>query len=53
MVYVYKNSDKYLLLSPSYKDNFIHFTRIKNSEKLMVQTNPITLDTSDYTYDPR
>lgn len=52
MVYVYKNSDKYLLLSPSYKDNFIHFTRIKNSEKLMVQTNPITLDTSDYTYDP-
>lgn len=50
MVYVYKNSDKYLLLSPSYKENFIHFTRMKNTDKLMVQTNPITLDTGDYTY---
>lgn len=52
MVYVYKNSDKYLLLSPSYKDNFIHFTKIRNTDKLMVQTNPITLDKGDYTFDP-
>ena len=52
MVYVYNNSDKYLLLSPSYKDNFIHFTRIKNTDKLMVQTNPITLDKGDFTFDP-
>ena len=52
MVYVYKNSDKYLLLSPSYKENFIHFTQIKNTDKLMVQTNPITLDKGEYTYDP-
>lgn len=52
MVYVYKNSDKYLLLSPSYKNNFIHFTQIKNTDKLMVQTNPITLDKGEYTYDP-
>ena len=44
MRYVYNHSDKYLLLSRSYIDNFKDFVKISNINKLDVQTNPITID---------
>ena len=44
MLYVYNHSDKYLLLSRCYIDNFKDFVKISNINKLDVQTNPITID---------
>lgn len=51
MTYNYKYSDRYMLLSPSYIDEFRKFTGIKNPTHLIVQTNPITIDFSNYIYD--
>lgn len=50
MRYNYYHSDKFMVLSPSFVDEFKKFTRIKNPKHLVVQTNPITIDYSDYTY---
>lgn len=50
MCYVYNHSDKYILLSPSFRDNFIRFTRIKRLEKLSFIANPVTIDSSGYEY---
>lgn len=44
MRYVYKHSDVYEVLSPSFIELFKKFTGIKNPTKLVVQTNPITID---------
>lgn len=50
MKYVYNHSDIYQVLSESYVDLFKQFTGIRNPRKLMVQTNPVTVDTSQYHY---
>ena len=50
MAYVYRHTDLYQVLSPSYVPLFSKFTGIKHPDHLMVQTNPVTLDSSDYTY---
>lgn len=50
MEYVYHHTDLYQVLSPSYVPLFSKFTGIKHPDHLMVQTNPVTLDSSDYTY---
>ena len=50
MRYVYDHSDIYQVLSPSFVDHFKEFTGIKNPKKLMVQTNPLTIDASDFTF---
>ena len=50
MAYVYRHTDLYQVLSPSYMPLFSKFTGIKHPVHLMVQTNPVTLDSSDYTY---
>ena len=52
MRYVYKYSDIYILLSESYRLEFIEFAKIKNPTKLLVQTNPVTIDTSGFTFNP-
>ena len=52
MRYVYEHSDLYMVLSPSFIDKFKTFTHIKNPEHLSVQTNPVTIDSSDYVYSP-
>lgn len=52
MRYVYKYSDIYILLSASYRLEFIEFAKIKNPTKLLVQTNPVTIDTSGFTFNP-
>lgn len=46
MRYCYDHSDKFMVLSPSYIDNFKEFTGVKKPEHLIVQTNPVTIDTS-------
>ena len=52
MRYVYNHSDKYMVLSPCYIEHFKKFTGIKNPTKLLVQTNPVTIDTSGFTFNP-
>lgn len=50
MAYVYHHSDLFQVLSPSYVPLFSKFTGIKHPDHLMVQTNPVTLDSSDFEY---
>lgn len=47
MRYVYNHSDLYEVLSPSFIEIFKQFTGIKNPTKLIAQTNPITIETSE------
>lgn len=46
MSYVYKYSDFYVVLSPCYVEAFSKFTKISNPKKIVVQTNPITIEDS-------
>lgn len=50
MRYNYHYSDKYLVLSESYRKVFQDFTHLRHTPKLGVMTNPITLEHADYTY---
>ncbi len=50
MAYVYHHTDLYQVLSPSYVPLFSRFTGIRRPDHLMVQTNPVTLDSSDFEY---
>lgn len=50
MAYVYLHTNLYQVLSPSYIPLFSNFTGIKHPDHLMVQTNPVTLDSSDFVY---
>lgn len=52
MRWCYNHSDRYMVLSPSFVEKFINYTGIKDSSKLIVQTNPITIDASDFAYIP-
>ena len=50
MRYIYNNSDKFMVLSNSFITHFKDFTGINNVGKLLVQTNPVTTDSSGYSY---
>jgi glycosyltransferase involved in cell wall biosynthesis len=50
MRYNYRNTDKYMVLSSSFVEEFKRFSHIKHPKHLLVQTNPITVDYSAYTY---
>lgn len=50
MRYVYNHSDLYMVLSPSFVEKFKVFTGISHPDKLLVQTNPITIDSSSFHY---
>lgn len=50
MRYVYNHSDLYMVLSSSFIDKFKDFTGIKHPNHLIVQTNPVTVDASDYIF---
>ena len=52
MRYVYENSNLYLVLSDNYVDEFRHFTHRRNLYHLMVQTNPVTINTDGFRYVP-
>lgn len=50
MAYFYHHTDIYQVLSPSYIPLFSKFTGINHPNHLMVQTNPVTLESSDFSY---
>lgn len=51
MRYVYLHSDVYEVLSPSFVSHFKQFTWMKDTSKVVVQTNPITIDIKGFNYD--
>lgn len=50
MGYIYCKSDCFMLLSSSFISHFQYFTKIKDQRKLVVQTNPITIDSGNFVY---
>ena len=50
MRYIYRKSDVFEVLSPSFVSHFQQFTWLKNTPKLAVQTNPITIDLDGFEY---
>lgn len=50
MRYVYNHSDLYMVLSPSFIEKFKVFTKISYPNKLLAQTNPVTIDSSGFQY---
>lgn len=50
MRYVYNHSDLYMVLSPSFIEKFKVFTGISHPDKLLVQTNPVTIDSNGFRY---
>lgn len=47
MRYVYNHSDRYMVLSPSFIKPFSNFTGITDLKRLVVQTNPVTIDVQE------
>lgn len=47
MNYVYNHSNIYLLLSQSFKDKFVKFANIKDTSKVRILTNPLTIPLPD------
>lgn len=50
MRYIYRKSDCFMVLSPSFISRFRQFTGLKKTPKLLVQTNPVTIDNSGFDY---
>lgn len=50
MSYIYKKSDLFLVLSPSYIDDFKKFTGVSDGSHLQVLTNPITVEQDGYAF---
>lgn len=50
MRYIYQKSDKFIVLSDSHVEKFKRFTNIRNTSKLTVITNPVTIDTANFTF---
>ena len=51
MRYIYRKSDCFEVLSPSFVSHFQQFTWLKDTPNLVVQTNPVTLSYEGYVYD--
>lgn len=52
MRYIYQHSDVFEVLSPSFVSHFQQYTRLKQTLRLVVQTNPITIDIVGFDYLP-
>lgn len=50
MAYIYRHSDLFLVLSPSYIEEFKRFTGVSDARYLQVLTNPITVEHDGYEY---
>lgn len=50
MAYIYKHSDLFLVLSPSYIEEFKRFTGVNDGSHLQVLTNPITVEHDEEGY---
>lgn len=53
MKYIYMHSDLFMLLSPCYIDDFKTFTGVRDTSRLTVMTNPITIDNHHFQYNLR
>lgn len=51
MAYNYRKSDRFLVLSPSYIEDFKCFTGLTDTGHLQVQTNPITVEQDGFVYE--
>lgn len=51
MRYIYQKSDMFIVLSDSFIDKFKKFAKIRNTFKLSAITNPITIDTTNFTFE--
>ena len=51
MRYIYRNSDRFMVLSQSFISHFEDFTGISNAQKLIAQTNPVTIKQPSETLD--
>ena len=52
MKYIYKKSDMFMVLSPCYIEEFKKFTGIKDTSRLIVMTNPVTIEHDNFQYNP-
>lgn len=50
MLYIYRRSDRYVVLAPGYIKTFMKYTGLKESDKLIALGNPVTVDSQDYVY---
>ena len=53
MRYIYNKSDRFLVLSDCYKEEFRRFTRVKHAPKLEAIANPVTIDNTGFVYNPK
>lgn len=52
MAYIYRHSDRFIVLSKGFIKEFQEFTHVGDLSKLKVLTNPVTIDSDNYTYNP-
>lgn len=52
MAYIYHQSDRFVVLSKGFIPEFQNFTQLRDLSKLCVITNPITIDSNHYIYNP-
>ena len=52
MAYIYHHSDRFVVLSKGFIKEFQEFTHVRDLSKLKVLTNPVTIDSDNYTYNP-
>ncbi len=50
MRYIYEKSNRFLVLSDCYKEEFREFIGIRDTRKLGVMTNPVTIDNKGFVY---
>ena len=53
MRYIYQHSDVFEVLSHSFVSHFQEFTWLKDTPKVVVQTNPITINIDGFVYNPK
>lgn len=52
MIYIYRKSDRFEVLSLGFVEHFKKFTKIRDISRLVVQTNPVTLNNDGFVYNP-
>ena len=50
MLYIYRRSDRYVVLASGYIKTFMEYTGLKEKSKLIALGNPVTVDSQDYVY---
>lgn len=50
MLYIYRRSDRYVVLAPGYIKTFMEYTGLRDKSKLIALGNPVTVNSQDYVY---